>query len=225
MSVQRTEITPEIDEYILNNFSAEDDFLKSLKIQAEMLKIPNIYISADQGRFLQFLIKSINAKRILEIGTLAGYSAIMMARAMDKSGKIISLESNHLHYKFAKEKIDEAGFTDNIEVVVGLAIDYLESYQSDEKFDFVFMDADKSNLINYLELCTPILKKGGIIAVDNAFAMGNLTVENPVFDEIHKHKIKDVYAVREFNQYFKNNPNYFTSLITVGDGLLLGVKQ
>lgn len=224
MSAQRTEVTPELDEYINEHFSAEDEFLAGLKRQGLMLKIPDIQITPDQARFLQFLLISIGAKRVLEIGTLGGYSAIAMARALPDDGKVITLESNNLHYSYALEKVDEAGLSHKIELFHGFAIDYLNSYNSNELLDLVFMDADKSNLIKYTEICTPLLRKGGIIAVDNAFALGNLTVENPEFDETHKHRIKDVYAVREFNMWIKDNPNYFTTLLTIGDGLLLAVK-
>ncbi len=224
MSMKRTEITPELEEYILENFSAENDFLHSLKKQAAMLKIPEISISGDQGKLLQFLIKTINAKRILELGTLNGYSAIIMAQGASNNCKITTIESNNLHYRFSVEKIDEAGLSENIEVFYGFAIDYIKNYKSEELFDFIFMDADKSNLINYVELCTPLLRTGGIIAIDNSFALGNLTVENPEFDNIHKHRMKDVLAVREFNQYFKNNPNFFSCMLTIEDGMLLGLK-
>lgn len=224
MSAQRTEVTPELDDYINKHFSAEDDFLAGLKRQGLMLKIPDIQITADQARFLQFLLISIEAKRVLEIGTLGGYSAIAMARALPEDGRLTTIESNNLHYSYALEKVDEAGLSHKIELFRGFAIDYLSNYNSNELLDFIFMDADKSNLIKYTEICTPLLRKGGIIAVDNAFALGNLTVENPEFDETHKHRIKDVFAVREFNMWIKDNPNYFTSLLTIGDGLLLAVK-
>ncbi len=224
MSAQRTEITPELEEYICRNFSAEDEFLAALKRQGLMLKIPEISITPDQGQLLQFLIKSINAKNILEIGTLAGYSAIIMARALPDDGKLTTLETNNLHYSFAKEKVSEAGLDDKIELIRSFALDYIKSLEVREQFDLIFMDADKSNLITYVELCTPLLRKGGIIAVDNAFALGNLTVEDPEFDEIHKHRIKDVYAVREFNEYLRDNKNYFTSLLSLGDGMLISLK-
>lgn len=224
MSYQRTPITPELDEYISQKFSADDDFLSALRRQAIMLKIPDISISPDQAKFIQFLLRSINAKYVLEIGTLAGYSAIAMARVLPKDGKLITIESNNLHYKYACEKIREDELDSIIQVHYGLAIDYLRDFKPDYQLDFVFMDADKKNLSKYLDICTPLLRKGGIVAVDNAFALGNLTVENPEFDEIHKHRIHDVIAVREFNEYFRNHPAYDTCMLTIGDGLIMGVK-
>lgn len=224
MSYRRTEITPELDAYISEKFSADDEFLAALRRQALMFKIPDISISPDQAKFIQFLLRSINAKYVLEIGTLAGYSAIAMARVLPEGGKLITLESNNLHYKFACEKIREDELDSKIEVHYGFAIDFLQEFKPDYELDFVFMDADKKNLAKYVDICTPLLRKGGIIAVDNAFALGNLTVEHPEFDEIHKHRIHDVIAVREFNEYFRNHPAYDTCMLTMGDGMIMGVK-
>ncbi len=225
MSVVRTPITPELDAYLLEHFSADDEFLTQLKENALKLKIPDISIAPDQAKFLQFLLKSINAKYVLEIGTLAGYSAICMARALPNDGKLVTVESNNLHYKYALQKINEAGLDETIECHYSYSMPFFENYKPDYKLDFVFMDADKKNLIKYLEICTPLLRSGGIFAVDNAFALGNLTVEEPEFDEIHAHRIHDVYSVREFNLHFKQHPDYDTCLLTTGDGLIMGVKK
>ncbi len=224
MSYRRTEITQELNDYIIDKFSADDHFLAALRRQAIMLKIPDISISPDQAKFIQFMLRSINAKYVLEIGTLAGYSAIAMGRVLPKDGKLTTIESNNLHYKFACEKIREDDLDSVIDVHYGLAIDFLKDFKPDYELDFVFMDADKKNLSKYVDICTPLLRKGGIIAVDNAFALGNLTVENPEFDEIHKHRIHDVIAVREFNEYFRNHKSYDTCMLTIGDGLIMGVK-
>lgn len=225
MSVNRTEITPELDKYISEKFSADDEFLIQLRKDAVAIKIPDISISPDQAKFIQILLKSMNTRYVLEIGTLAGYSAITMARALPKDSKLVTVENNNLHYKFALERIKQAGLSDIIEVHYSYALEFFENYKPDYLHDFIFIDADKKNLIKYLEICTPMLRSGGIFAVDNAFALGNLTVENPEFDEIHKHRIHDVYAVREFNEYFRNHPLYDTCMLTIGDGLIMGVKK
>lgn len=224
MSYHRTEITPELDEYIYRNFSADDEFLASLRRQAMMFKIPDISIAPDQAKFLQFLLRTLNAKYVLEVGTLAGYSAIVMARTLPKDGKLVSIESNNLHYKFACEKIYEADLQDIIEVHHALALDFLADFKPDYPLDFVLLDADKKNLEKYVEICTPLMRKGGVIAIDNSFILGNLTVSDPELDDVHKHRIHDVIAVRKFNEYFRDNPNFESCLLTLGDGMLLGVK-
>ena len=225
MSFQRTPITPELDDYILKNFSAEDEYLANMRERAMALKIPDISISPDEARIIQFLLYSIRAKYVLEIGTLAGYSAVIMARCLPPDGKLVTVESNNLHYKFACNVMKEQGLENIVDVNYGYGLPFLQNFKPDYQLDFVFLDADKKNLRNYVEICTPLMRSGGIIAIDNAFILGNLTVENPVFDEIHKHRIYDVLAVREFDKYFRDNPDYFTSMITVGDGLLLGIKK
>jgi predicted O-methyltransferase YrrM len=157
MSSRPTLVTEEIFDYLLHNFSAEDEFLAKLKVDASLEKIPEICISAEQGRFLEFYLKSINAKYVLEIGSLAGYSAITMARALPEGGKVIALEIFKKNADFIRNKVKEAGLEDKIEVINEDAAKFLKNYKPDFEFDFVFIDADKKNYSNYIRawtLCT-----------------------------------------------------------------------
>jgi predicted O-methyltransferase YrrM len=224
MSTKRTPIDHRLDEYLLDNFSADDDFLIRLKQEAVQRKIPDIFISADQARIIQGLLLATGAKNVLEIGTLGAYSAICMARVLPPDGKVITIENNRLHYTFSLEKIKEAGLEDKIEVHYCYAKEFFENYKPDYELDFAFMDADKQNLKNYLNYCAQLLRKGGIFAVDNAFALGCLMEDNPDLDEKHKHRLRDIEVTREFNMYFRSRADFFVSLLTVGDGLIMGVK-
>ncbi len=219
MSVKPTEITDDIYNYIVENYSAEDEFLTRLKAEATALKIPEIYISPDQGNYMQFLIKSSGVKNILEIGTLAGYSAIIMARALPEGGKVITVEQSKKHAEFAKKKISEAKLNDKIEVIVSDGKEYLNSVNFEEHFDLVFLDADKTSYSKYLDMATPMLKTGGIFVADNALAFGFLMNE-----ESSKHP-NQVKAILEFNKYFTQKEEYFTHLLTIGDGLIMGYKK
>src|SRR4051812_31186189 len=111
--------------YIRSLFSAEDELLASLRSDAEREGLPAIAISADEGRLLQVLLTSIGARRVLEVGTLGGYSAICMARALPPDGRVVSLEIDHAHAAFARRYVERAGLSDRIDVRVGRALDIL----------------------------------------------------------------------------------------------------
>lgn len=218
MSSRPTLVTEEIFDYLLHNFSAEDEFLAKLKVDASLEKIPEICISAEQGRFLEFYLKSINAKYILEIGSLAGYSAITMARALPEGGKVIALEIFKKNADFIRNKVKEAGLEDKIEVINEDAAKFLKNYKPDFEFDFVFIDADKKNYSNYMEMTYPMLRKGGVICGDNALGFGHIAEKDP------KSEPGNVKAIQTFNQNMKNHKGLFTTLVTMGDGMCMGIK-
>lgn len=218
MSSRPTQITNEIFEYLLDNFSAEDDFLAKLKVDATKENIPEICISAEQGRFLEFYLKSINAKYVLEIGSLAGYSAITMARALPEGGKVIALEIFKKNADFIRNKVKEAGLEDKIEVINEDAAKFLKTYKPEFEFDFVFIDADKKNYSNYMEMTFPLVRKGGVICGDNALGFGHIAEKDP------KSEPGNVKAIQKFNQNMKNHTGLFTTLVTMGDGMCMGIK-
>ena len=218
MSSRPTEITNEIYSYLLNNFSAEDEFLKNLKKEATEAGIPEICISPEQGNFLQFYLKSINAKYVLEIGSLAGYSAIVMARALPKDGKLIAVELNPRNAEFIKNQVEKAGLSNIIEVVNQDAQKFVKEFKPDFELDFVFIDADKKAYHKYFEHTSQILRKGGVICADNALAFGMIAQEDPESEP------KNVNALKRYNQMVKDNKNFFTTLVTMGDGMAMSVK-
>lgn len=219
MSAYPTIISQDIFDYLLKNFSSEDDFLRNLKQDAIAEKIPEICISAEQGKFLQFFLKSINAKYVLEIGSLFGYSAITMARALPEDGKLIALEVSEKHANFIRQAVKKAGLEHKIQVECADALSFLQTYKPEFNFDFVFIDADKKNYSNYLDLTYPMLRKGGIVAGDNALGFGKIADENP------KNEPGNVKAIQAFNQKMKEHNNLFTCLVTMGDGMCMGIKE
>lgn len=219
MSVQPTLIGREISGYITSMFSCEDEFLGRLRLEAAANGIPEICISPEQGLFLQFLIKAANIKSILEIGSLAGYSAITMARALPEDGKVTALEIELEYAHFIKRKAEEAGLSGKIEVVNIDAHKYIESIrESGRQFDLIFLDADKKNYTDYFIKCSNLLRKGGIFAADNAFAFGEILTEYPENDN------EEVEAIRKFNAYIRKRNDYTSCIVPVGDGLVLAVK-
>jgi predicted O-methyltransferase YrrM len=218
MSSSPTQVTEEIYQYLRQNFSSEDEFLLTLKKDAKAAGIPEICISEEQGKFLQVFLKSIRAKYVLEIGSLAGYSAITMARALPEDGKLVAIEISEKHANFIKQKAEEAGLAHKIEVINANAADFLAGWKPDYQLDFVFVDADKKGYKTYFELCTPLIRKGGIFVADNALGFGHIAETNP------KSEPGNVKAIQELNQMLKNSPLYESCLVTVGDGMAMGIK-
>lgn len=218
MSVRPTKIDAELAEYLRENFSAEDDFLSELCEEAAAFGMPEIQISSDQGKFLQFLMKAIRAESCLEIGSLGGYSAIMLARALPPGGKLTAVEINPEYADFIRKKVDQANLSNKIEVVAQDGRKYLKELSDSNTFDFVFVDADKRSYLKYLDLCAPRMRKGGILAFDNALAYGYVTKAKPERDP------EEVKSIKKFNKIFVDREDFFVALATVGDGVIAGVK-
>jgi caffeoyl-CoA O-methyltransferase len=184
-------------------------------MEAKSAGMPEISISPVQGLFLQQLLKAINARKVLEIGSLGGYSAITMAMALPDDGLLYAVEINKTYCDFIRRKTEESGFSERIKVINSSGEDFLRNLSNEEIFDFIFLDADKPGYINYVNLSIPHLRKGGIIAADNALAMGKISDES---DD------SNARAIHNFNLFMINNQDFFSSLVPIGDGLTLGLK-
>lgn len=226
MSTSSTPITPEINAYIQSLFSSEDAFLQQLNKEAEREGIPPISIAPEQTRLLQVLLRAINARVVIEIGSLAGYSTIAMARALPNDGVLTALEMEPRHAAFIRKKVAEAGL-DTITVVEGAALDTLpgvismlqERFNTSTPVDAVFIDADKPNYENYLTMVLPAVRKGGLIMGDNALGFGYIASDPPA-DELH-----NVQAMRSFNHTMSAHPQLLSTLIPLGDGITIGVVR
>ncbi len=136
--------------------------------------IPEIAITPEQGRVLRLLVELIGARRILEIGTLSGYSTVWMARGLPEDGKVITCEVNPKHAEMAQDAFARAGVTDKVELHLGPALESLEALELDEPLDMVFIDADKQNNLPYFEFAEANTRSGGLIVVDNIFLNGQV---------------------------------------------------
>ena len=154
-------------DYISHTFAPEDEALSEARAQAIREGLPEISISPSQGKLLQLLARLAGARRILEIGTLGGYSAIWLARALPQGGRLITLELDAHHAQVARDNIERAGLSHVIEVRVAAAADSLAQMSGEEPFDVVFIDADKDGYPAYLELSLPLLRPGGLLLGDN----------------------------------------------------------
>lgn len=218
MTIKATALRDDIFEYLVENFSGEDELLTQFKAEAVEQGIPIISISPEQVKFLQFIIKASKVKSAIEVGTLFGYSAITIARALPEDGKLISLEIEPFRAEIARKNIEKAGLSHKIEVVEQKALEYIANLPEYYQVDFVFLDADKNNYYKYVKLLDKHIPIGGIISADNAFAFGFITSSAP------ERKPEDVKSIKSFNDFMNKWDKYFTTISPVGDGILLSLK-
>ena len=200
------------DAYIERLFAREDQVLTALRAAMREHGLPEIYISPIEGRFLQVLLRAVNAKRVLEIGTLGGYSTIWMGRALPGNGRLVSLELEPDRADLAREYIERAGLSGVVEVRTGDARALLAE-MTDERFDACFIDADKAGYPEYLAHAERLVRPGGLILGDNALWSGKVA-EEPADD--------DTRAVQEFNRRLAEQ-DFVATILPIRDGLAVAV--
>jgi predicted O-methyltransferase YrrM len=164
----------EVDKYIESHLLTEDDALTSALAHNAANRLPPIDVSSAQGKMLMLLAQMAGAKRILEIGTLGGYSTIWLAKAVPEDGQLVTLEVDKRHAAVARENIEQAGFASKVEVIIGPAKSSLSAMQGGDPFDFVFIDADKQGNVNYVEEAIRLGRVGTTIIVDNVVREGGV---------------------------------------------------
>jgi predicted O-methyltransferase YrrM len=203
-------------DYIAGLFGAEDELLAALREEADRTGLPPIAISADEGRLLQVLLTSSGARRVLEVGTLGGYSAICMARALPTHGRLLSIEIDSKHAEFARRYVERAQLSERIEIRVGRALDVLPSLDG-EQFDVMFLDADKEPLPTYFDWALRLVRPGGLIIGDNALWAGR------VYDDADQDD--RTRGVREFNRRMATDPRVLGIIVPTHDGVAVAVVK
>ncbi|HET7695546.1 MAG TPA: O-methyltransferase [Vicinamibacterales bacterium] len=163
-----------VDNYISEQLIPADPVLDAAQRAAQDAGLPAISVSAPQGKFLHLLARLAGARRILEIGTLGGYSTIWLARALPSGGRLVSLEFDPGHAAVARANLERAGLAPLVEVRVGRALDLLPALEAGERFDFVFIDADKPSTPAYFEWALKLTRSGGVVVVDNVIRDGKI---------------------------------------------------
>lgn len=168
--------TQDVDQFIHDAVVHEAEALAAAREHSHRSGLPGIEVSPSQGAFLGLLVEIAGARRVLEIGTLGGYSTIWLARAVGESGRVITLEIDPAHARVARENIGNAGLDDRVEVRVGPAADSLADLTAErpEPFDLVFIDADKPSNSHYLEAALRLSRPGTVIVVDNVVRRGKV---------------------------------------------------
>lgn len=166
-----------VDEYIADMVVGADPALTEALAASDAAGLPQIAVAPNQGKMLYLLARTNGARRILEIGTLGGYSTIWLARALPPAGRLVTLEYEQAHAAVARANLDRAGVGDRVEVRVGAALDSLAALgrEQAEPFDLVFIDADKPNNPRYLTWALELTRPGSLIIVDNVVRGGRIT--------------------------------------------------
>ncbi|HEY6966752.1 MAG TPA: class I SAM-dependent methyltransferase [Burkholderiales bacterium] len=187
------------------------------RLRAVTRKLPrgSMQIGADQGAFMQVLVRAIGARRCLEVGTFTGYSALAVALALPPGGKIVCCDVSEEWTSVARRYWRQAGMQNKIRLHLAPALQTLKRLKG--QFDFAFIDADKANLQAYFERCLKLVRRGGLVAIDNTLWHG--TVIQP------RDKSVDARAVRAFNRRLRRDRRVEIALVPIGDGLTLAWKR
>lgn len=217
--MKSTPLTAPIYEYIVSLFgSRERDLLDEMSRRADRAGLPPIMISEDQARFLTVLLALARPKRILDVGTLFGYSAAVLALA-SPSSRVVSLEIDARHAKVAEQNLRAAGLLGRVSVRLGPALESMKTLRKGT-FDLVLIDADKENYPHYLDEAARLLRKGGLLLIDNAFAWGEVADEGASA----RHGL-DVLAIRRTNEALASRKDFVATILPLGDGLAFAVKR
>ena len=157
------------DAYVSELFAQEDEVLAWIQAETRRHNMPQISLSAQEGRLLQWLAQVVGASRIVEIGTLAGYSGTWLARALPEDGMLYTLEVSSLHARVARASFARGGLTARVQLLEGPALESLQTVSAQAPFDLIFIDADKEGYPQYLAWALEYLRVGGVIASHNAF--------------------------------------------------------
>lgn len=219
MSTHTINLTPSVHQYLLQHSVHENDALRQLREKTAGLPGAAMQISPEQGQFMTLLIKLLNAKKTLDIGTYTGYSALVVAKALPANGKVIACDVDPRATDIAKEFWQNADVANKIDLRLAPAMDTLKSLIDNGEsctFDFAFIDADKDNYSNYYELSLQLLRPGGLIAVDNVLWDGKVADSN--------NNDKTTLAIRKLNKLIYQDSRVIMSMIPIGDGLTLAMK-
>ena len=201
----------QVDEYLSSRLLGADRVLEEALEASNAAGLPAIAVSPNQGKLLEILVRIMGARTILEIGTLAGYSTIWMARALPKNGRLVTIEIDAKHAEVARGNIAKAGVSSVVELFVGSAVDVLPRLASDKgvPFDLIFIDADKANIPVYFEWAIKLSRPGSLIIVDNVVRDG------AIIDETNADPA--VVGVRKFLETVGRNSSVSSTAIqTVG---------
>jgi caffeoyl-CoA O-methyltransferase len=203
-----------LERYAAQLFAAEDAALSRIRTRHAAEGLPDILISADEGKLLLVLLRAVGATRVLEIGTLGGYSGVWLLRALPPDGRLVTIERDPRHAAAARTSFADAGVADRVELREGEARDVLPTLTP--PFDAVFVDADKESLPEYYDWAMQLLRVGGLVLCDNAFFHGAVVDEDD--------KTAAAEGVRAFNLLAAMDNRVAATIVPVRDGLLVGVK-
>ncbi len=215
---KKLDLTDNLENYIINHSETLSDVQNEIIQHNKSLgDQQRLQISISQAQFLQTLIKVSNAKKILEIGSFTGFSALSMAMALPADGILISLDKNPEFSNKAKYFYDKAK-EKRIKQIIKPAIESLKELKVTKRlFDLIFIDADKENYLNYYESCINLIDKKGLIVIDNVLWHGE------VADDANNDKFTNI--IRDFNSHIKQDKRITKNIVPIGDGLTICIKK
>ena len=216
MSLRSIGLDEKLYDYLLDVSLREPDVLRRLREETAQRENASMQIAPEQGQFMALMVELIGAERTLDIGTFTGYSALAVALALPPHGHVTACEVSEEYATVARRWWAEAGVADRIEIRVAPAIETLDRLLEDGmagRFDFAFIDADKQGYVEYWERCLLLVRRGGLIAVDNVLWDGR--VADP------ENREESTAAIRAFNVRARDDDRVNLSLVPIGDGLTL----
>ena len=220
MSSRTIVLNDALYEYLLSVSLREPDVLCRLREETAKMPQHNMQISPEQGQFIALLVELTGARKCLEVGTFTGYSTLSLALALPEDGQIVACDISEEFTSRAKPYWQKAGVVGKIDLRLGPALETLDALIADGEsgaFDFAFIDADKVNYQGYFQRALDLIRRGGLILVDNVLWSG--AVVDPARDD------EDTEAIRAFNQACADDPRISLSLVPIGDGLTLARKR
>lgn len=214
--MKHLQLTSSLYDYMSDISLREHEVLTQLRQETEKLPLSHMQVSPEQAQFMQFLLQMLQAKKVLELGTFTGYSALAMALALPEDSQLITCDIKTEWTRLAKPFWEKAGVAHRIDLRIAPALNTLQTLlqnQEQETFDFIFIDADKTNYVEYYELALQLIRKTGVIAIDNIFWEGD--VINPLDNRAQTREI------RKLNLHIKNDQRVIISLLPIADGLFL----
>lgn len=208
-------IPSDLFEYLAEVSIREHPLLTELREETAQLPNSGMQISPEQGQLMRLLLQLMNAKRTVEVGVFTGYSCLVTALALPDEGKVLACDVSEEYTAIGKKYFERAGVSAKIDLRIAPALETLaETIKSEESgsFDFAFIDADKANVSNYVDLCAKLVRPGGLIVVDNVLWSG--AVYGDATDE-------DTIALRAFNASIASDPRFESQILPLSDGLAL----
>jgi len=219
MASQTLGLEKHLYDYLQSVSLREAEILTQLRQETAQHPMGRMQIAPEQGQFMALLVQLMRAKKTIDVGVFTGYSSLVVALALPVDGKLVACEVNKEYVAIAHRWWQQAGVADKIDLHIAPAQETLEllAVKEADTFDFVFIDADKSNYESYYELALKLLRPGGLITIDNVLWSGR--VADPQVQDNRTNKI------RAFNQKLHQDERVTLSLVTIGDGLTLALKR
>jgi len=213
-----TALTGELYDYMRAHGHNRDPLLKELAEETSKLgRVSQMQVSAEEGTLMGILVRALGVRSAVEVGTFTGYSSLCVARALPPEGRLLCCDVNAEWTAIARRYWERAGVADKITLRLGPALETLRSLAATTRFDFAFIDADKTNYRNYYEECLKRMRSDGLILIDNVLWSGRVIDPSDSSD--------DTRAIREFNDFIAGDERVEAVMIPVADGLTIARKK